>query len=92
MDALAVRKAYAVYLRAHPEVTLESLFSQSVDKGLRPAGAVLSQMVFDRGGVPALKALIAKGRSDADLKAGLQQVLGKTWPEVQAAWRRTALM
>lgn len=37
-------------------------------------------------------ARFADSLATADLKAGLQQVLGKTWPEVQAAWRRTALM
>ena len=92
MDALAVRTAYAQFLRAHTEVTLDAILTESVDLGFRPAGAVLCQMVFERGGVSALKTLIASGRTDADLKAGLQHVLGKPWSDIQTEWRRGALM
>jgi hypothetical protein len=93
MDALAVRKEYAAFLRAHAEVTLESILSGgSYDQGFRPAGAIVCQMVFEQGGVSALKRLIASGRSDAELRAGLQQLLGRRWRDIQDEWRRRALM
>jgi hypothetical protein len=92
MDASTSRKEYARYLRAHPDVTLDSIFTQSYEKGFRPAGAILCQMVFDHGGMPALKALFGVGRTDDDVKAGLQRLLGASWPKIQVEWRRKALM
>ena len=91
MDASATRRAYAEFLRKHPDVTLETILNHSSDQGFRPAGAVLCQMVFERGGIPAVKALLASGISDADLQAGLQRLLGKTWPDIQVEWRKGAL-
>jgi hypothetical protein len=91
MDPRAVRIEYAQFLRDHPDVTLESIFSQSYDQGFRPAGALLCQMVFERGGTSAVKALLASGLSDDDLKAGLGRLLGKSWADIQTEWRRRAL-
>jgi hypothetical protein len=91
MDPRAVRIEYAQFLRAHPDVTLESIFSQSYDQGFRPAGALLCQMVFERGGISAVKALLASGLSDDALKAGLGRLLGKSWADIQTEWRRRAM-
>jgi hypothetical protein len=91
MDASATRRAYADYIRMHPDITLDAILTESHDRGFRPAGSVLCQMAFDRGGVAAVKALLGAGRTDSELRAGLQAILNRTWAEVETDWRRTAL-
>jgi len=87
---------YAGYLRAHPKVTLDSLFASSYDVGYRPGGAILCELVYANGGVPALKALLHAGAKDSVLRVALDSLLGApnhpaTWADVAARWRRAAL-
>ena len=93
MDARAVRAEYAEFLRHHKDITIDSVLNESrpYDQGYRPAGAVICQMVFDNGGNAAVKALLANGYTDTDLRVGLQRALGKPWTEIQADWRRRSL-
>jgi hypothetical protein len=44
-------------------------------------------MTYAHGGVAALKALMASGRTTAQLRAGLEKALGMPWSEIGPAWR-----
>jgi hypothetical protein len=91
-DYPSLMRDYAGYLRAHPEVTLDSVLApQDYDQGLRPAGAVLCQMAHERGGLQAIRQLLASGRSDEELKHTLETVLGMRWPQLAQAWRARVL-
>jgi hypothetical protein len=91
MSASQTRLAYASYLRAHPDVTLEGILHESIDRGFRPAGSVLIQMAFQRGGTSAVKTLLGGGFTDEALIASLERLFGMPWAAVQAQWRREAL-
>lgn len=91
MSTTQTRRAYASYLRAHAAVTLDSLLSERYDRGFRPAGAVLVQMLFERGGIAAVKTALAAGASDAALRAALQRGLARSWAQVSVDWRERAL-
>ena len=92
MDYTHMMRAYAEYLRAHPTVGLETVLGDNdVDVGWRPAGALLCAMVFERGGVPAVKQLLASGRTNDALRQEVGRLLGADWAAVAAAWRRQAL-
>ncbi|MGI9089717.1 MAG: hypothetical protein ACR2GG_01295, partial [Gemmatimonadaceae bacterium] len=54
-DFPAMMHKYAAYLRAHPAVTLDSVFASGgrMDRGQRPAAAMLFEMAHAKGGVPA---------------------------------------
>ena len=59
-----VMKEYATFLTAHPTITLDSVSTVTDhDLGQRPAGAALVEMTYQHGGIPALKALMASGRT-----------------------------
>ena len=87
-----VMKEYAAFLTAHPAITLDSIFTVTDhDLGQRPAGAALVEMTYQHGGIPALKALMASGRSNAQVRAALEKSLGISWPEIARAWRSHVL-
>jgi len=92
MDFPATARAYAEFLRAHPDITLDSLLGpMERDVGFRPAGALLCLMVHERGGTAALKQLLVSGSSDEELKAALERLLGATWPTIVTDWHAKAL-
>ena len=81
---------YAAYLRAHPTITLDSVFAGSgnVDRGQRPAAAMLFEMAHVKGGVQAVKALAtAPTRTLADIRTAATTVLGVAWPSIEQQWR-----
>ncbi len=83
-----VMREYAAFLITHPTITLDSVLTvEDHDLGTRPAGAALVEMTFQHGGIPAVKALMAIGRTDAQLRAALQKGLGMPWPEIERMWR-----
>jgi hypothetical protein len=83
-----VMKEYAAFLMAHPNITLDSVLTVTDhDLGLRPAGAALVEMTYQHGGIPAVKALMASGRTDPQLRVGLQKHLEMSWPEIERMWR-----
>jgi hypothetical protein len=91
LSATQTRQQYAVYLRAHPDVTLDSILTQTYERGFRPAGAAVLDMLYTRGGVRAVKAALAGGFTDAALKVALQRELGRSWNDIQSDWRQRAL-
>lgn len=84
---------YAMYLRAHPTVTLDSVFTEGLpDRGQRPAAAMLFEMAHARGGVPAVRALYtAPTGSFAEIRTATATVLGMSWDKVQRRWRANVL-
>jgi len=91
-DFLTLMREYATYLRRYPDVTLDAVLEEAgPDRGVRPAGAVLSLMVFERGGVAAVKELMTSGWSTIELKGALSAMLGAPWAEVGAQWRARSL-
>jgi len=87
-----VMREYAVFLAAHPTITLDSVLTVTEhDLGTRPAGAVLVEMTYRHGGITAVKALMAGGRTDAQLRAALKKALEMSWPELERMWRAHVL-
>lgn len=87
-----VMRDYAAFLSAHTAITLDSVLTvREHDLGTRPAGAALVEMTYQHGGIRALKALMASGRADAQLRAALQRNLEMTWPEIERSWRAHVL-
>ena len=87
-----VMREYAAFLLAHPNITLDSVLTEKEhDLGTRPAGAALVEMTYQHGGIPAVKALMAAGRSDAQLRAALVKGLEISWPEIERMWRAHVL-
>jgi hypothetical protein len=83
-----VMKEYAGFLAAHPTITLDSVFTVTDhDLGQRPAGAALVEMTYQHGGIPGLKAVMASGRTPAQVRTALEKNLGMSWPEIERAWR-----
>ena len=80
-------REYAAFLRANPQITLDSVMEAAPDLGVRPGGAMLALMVFERGGVPAVKALFDGGSSDVALRQSVERLLGIPWARVQTTWR-----
>lgn len=87
-----VMREYAVFLLAHPAITLDSVLTvREHDLGTRPAGAALVEMTYQHRGIRAVKMLMAGGRTDAQLRAALQGNLEMTWPEIERMWRAHVL-
>jgi hypothetical protein len=87
-----VMREYAGFLTAHPTITLDSVLTvEDHDLGTRPAGAALVEMTYLHGGIPAVKALMAAGRSDAQLRAALVKSLEISWPAIERMWRAHVL-
>ena len=87
-----VMKEYAAFLTAHPAITLDSVLTVTDhDLGMRPAGAALVEMTYQHGGIAGLKALMAGGRTDTQLRIALEKSLGMSWPEIERTWRAHVL-
>lgn len=82
---------YADYLEAFPEITVDGVLAANNDEGLRPTGAVLLELVHDRGGVSAVQELMRTGRSDEELRLAVARLLDVPWEEVVLRWREHVL-
>ena len=60
-DFPSLMREYGAFLRGRPAVTLTGVVRDEYefDAGWRPAGALLFQLVYERGGMPAVRALLA---------------------------------
>ena len=86
----------ARYVRAHPDVSLESIASDPPPReGTLDVGydgfAVLCEMVFKKGGVQAVKSLVAAGTSVDEVLGTAARLLGLGRGDLDAAWRRRVL-
>jgi hypothetical protein len=48
-------------------------------------------MTYRHGGISAVKALMAGGRTDAQLRVALEKTLAMSWPEIERTWRAHVL-
>ena len=83
---------YTGYLAARPEITLDTILeANSPDKGWNVAGAVVVELVYERGGMEAVRGLFGVGRSNEELRLALSDALGIPWAGVMTAWRESVL-
>ena len=87
----ATIRQFESYLKAHPEVTLNTIVGPSSppQEQSYPAGAVLCAMLFEHGGTAALKGFLQAGPGYGDLRAALERLLGRPWVQIVADWRAT---
>ena len=79
-------------MAARPEITLDTILEDnSPDKGWSVAGAVIVELVYERGGMEAVRGLFGVGRSNGRLRLALSEALGMPWEGVLTAWRERVL-
>ena len=92
MDFPNAARGLAAFLADHPAVSLDSILSGSYDNAVvYPAGAVLVDLVFEHGGVTAVKELFNAGAMPTDLRPSLERQLGRPWSAILLDWRRRAM-
>lgn len=85
-------RGLAEYLREHPAVTLDSLIDQGGPQTqLYRGGALLTEMVFERGGTSAVKSLFDAGPSANDFRSAVSRIMQQPWSKVVDDWRKRAL-
>lgn len=89
-DFRTAARGLASFLAEHPAVTLDSILSGRFREQYYPAGAVFVQMVYERGGMEAVKQLYIAGVG-AELQANMTRLFARAWPAIVAEWRRRAL-
>lgn len=81
-------REYARFLELRPEVDLDSILeANDPDMGWSPGGAILLQMVWERGGIGAVKEAMAAGRGNPELRQTMVKLLGTPWNQIMAQWR-----
>jgi hypothetical protein len=92
-DFLSLKGQLAKHLEAHPASTLDSLMSGPYPVELEGggsaeyvAGAVLSEMVFERAGTAGLRVLLGATTS-VQLRSELEKALAQSWDSIQSDWR-----
>ena len=92
MDFPTAARGLAAFLGEHPSVSLDSILSGSFPSTqVYPAGGVLTAMVFEQGGIAAVKGLFNAGRTAAELRVALERQLGRAWPTIVHDWRRRVM-
>lgn len=89
-DFRTAARGLATFLAEHPAVTLDSILSGHFREQYYPAGAVFVQMVYERGGMEAVKGLYAAG-AGKEFEANMERLFARSWPAIVADWRRRAL-
>jgi len=93
MDFHTAARGLATFLVQHPGVSLDSILTGRFPPAqFYPAAAVFIQMVFDQGGVDAVKALYDSGSPlEEDFRAKMERLFRGSWPIIVADWRQRAL-
>jgi len=92
MDFATAARGLGAFLADNPAVSLDSILSGSYDNAIvYPAGAVLADLVFERGGVTAVKGLFNAGGTPTDLRSSLERQLGRPWRAILLDWRQRAM-
>lgn len=87
-----LRAAYAGWLRKHPEVTLDRVIAaEGGDYGWRPGAAALFDLAHARGGLPAVRTLLAATTDSGALRIAIERAVVAPWAEVARLWRERAL-
>lgn len=80
---------HAQFVRKNPHVELDSVLEATgPDVGWYPAGAVLVEMVHERGGWSAVRQLLISGRSNEELRAALTELLAAPWDVIAERWKQ----
>lgn len=80
-----------VYLRDHPEATIDSFIDTGMPQTqLYRGGALLSAMVFERGGTAGLKTLFDASPGN-EFRTAVSRVMRQPWSAVAQEWRKRAL-
>lgn len=93
LDYADLLPGLAQYLSDHPELTLQSLLENppprvgSLDVGYDGL-AVLCKLLFDRAGLPGLRALLSAGREPSTIVRTAAQALGVSPAELDSMWRK----
>jgi hypothetical protein len=90
MDFPTAARGLATFLTEHPAVTLDSILTGHFREQYYAAGAVFVQMVYQRGGVEAVKGLYVAG-AGKEFEANMERLFARSWPVIVADWRRHAL-
>jgi len=96
LDYSRLLPGLARYVAGHPGLTLQSVMEHppprdgSLDVGYDGL-AVLCQLVYLRGGLPALRAILGAGRSADDVLATSARELGVSRTSLDSLWRATIL-
>jgi hypothetical protein len=92
MDFSTAADSLAVFLRSNPNVTLDSVVEHRYPVATKyTAGAVFVAMVFDRGGINAVKDLYGISRAASDMRSSMERLFQQPWPVIAEAWRMRAL-
>ncbi len=92
VDFAGAERRLATWLAEHPSVTLDSIMAGGTPNPVFYAsGAMLTAMVSERGGVAAVKEFLQGGATRNDLQGTLTHLLGTSWTEVEAEWRRRVM-
>ncbi len=84
----AAARAFAAFLETHPTMTLDTFLGGAAPQAqLYQAGAVFTQIAYERGGMSAVRALFDAGGSPT-LEPAMEQLFGEPWPAIRARWRR----
>jgi hypothetical protein len=81
------------YLDSHPDLTLESILTDPPSRtGTLDVGydglAVLCKMVFDAGGLPAIRELAGAGREPREVLGAAARILRVSESQLDQLWRR----
>ncbi len=82
-------RALRRFLAQRPAITLDSALAPGglPQNEAYAAGAVLCEMVFQEGRVPALKQFLISGPGPQQLRSALERLLQRPWPDIRIAWR-----
>jgi hypothetical protein len=81
----SARRVLGAQLRAHPSVSLDSSLDP-LEWNVGTIGAVLIQMVYQKGGIAAVRALFGAGETTPGDRSLFEHALGMSWPEIKRAW------
>lgn len=88
MDYPTAVKGLALWMREHPQVTLDSLMRPGYAAAQTyPAGAVVAEIVNEVGGRHGLKLLFDAGNTAPELREGLQRITKWGWARLSQEWR-----
>lgn len=92
MDYRATVASLGRILDTSKTLNLDLIINGSMNaEAFRPAVALLTAMVFERGGVDAVKRFMHAGPSSGAMKKWLEELFGTPWGEIATEWRRRAL-
>ncbi len=92
MDFPTAAESLAAFVRSRLNVTLDSMIDHRYPVAPKyAAGAVFAAMVFERGGVDAVKALYGTNASSEDMRRNMERLFQQSWPAIATAWRARVL-